>query len=108
MMKYLAYARHNGEQGAECRCGYGNYEIVEGDSISDAIFEWWNITTDKAKEVWDYNKDVWEIELGEQPYEYYYIKDRKFGWFIHNIIVIPLFSRGVDDDQPLDKLNVNK
>lgn len=104
-MKYLVYVRRNGEQGEECHSVYGDYEIVESDSILGAVFTWWDVVTDKAKEVYDFHKDKWE--LAKHPKTgVYYIK-HKTGWMTYSIMVVHLYRKGCDERQELDKLDIH-
>lgn len=104
-MKYLVYVRRHGEQGEECHSVYGDYEIVESNSILGSVFTWWSVVTSKAKEVYDFHKDKWELTKKEKTGEYY-IK-HKTGLMTYDIVVIPLYPKGYDERQELDNLDIH-
>ena len=105
-MKYLVYARRNGEQGEERHSCYSDYEVVEGVNVTDAVFNWWEVVTSKAKEVYDFHRERWEVKESNTSCSYF-VKDKE-GWMTYEIIVIPLPTYSKSDVQELDKLNVNR
>ncbi len=106
-MKYLIYTRRYGEQGEECCYVYGEYEIVESEDVSSAIFTWWDVVTGRAKEIYDFHKDEWDLRqpIGENGR--YSIK-HKIGWMVYDVIIIPLRRRGDNGAQMLDLLDTSR
>lgn len=105
-MRYLIYTRRYGEQGEECCYVYGEYEIVESEDVPSAISAWWDVVTGRAKEVYDFHKDEWDLRqpIGENGR--YSIK-HKIGWMVYDVIIIPLCRRGDNKAQMLDSLDIS-
>lgn len=106
-MKYLIYTRRYGEQGEECCYVYGEYEIVESEDVSSAIFTWWDVVTGRAKEVYDFHKDKWELRQPIEKNGRYSIK-HKIGWRVYDVIAVPLHRRGDNRAQILDLLDTSR
>ena len=106
-MRYLIYTRRYGEQGEECCYVYGEYEIVESEDVPSAISAWWDVVTGRAKEVYDFHKDEWELRQPIGKNGRYSIK-HKIGWRVYDIIIIPLRRRGDNRAQMLDLLDTSR